>query len=304
MTTERETLEIDVLFVGAGPACLAGAYHLAQQIKKHDEKAADGDKLGEVSIAVIEKSDPIGAHAISGAVMDPRGLREVIPDFIERGAPVESEVGPDSLVVMFENWKFRAPITPGPLRNHGNYVVSLNKLVIWLASECEKAGVDIFCGFPGVKLLTEEGRVVGVRTGDKGIDKNGVRKSNFEPGVDIRAKVTVLGEGPLGTLTKQLIRQFELDRGRSPQVYATGIKEVWEVPEGRLAKGEVIHTMGFPLQSDTFGGGFIYMMSGGLVSIGFVIGLDYPDPFLDIHETFQRFKNHPFVRKILDGGKM
>lgn len=304
MTEERETLEIDVLFVGAGPACLAGAYHLVQKIKEHDEKAQGAEKIGEVSIAVIEKGDPIWAHAISGAVLDPKGLQEVIPDFLERGAPMESEVGKDRLYLLTEEWKLKIPWTPRILGNHGHYIVSLNKFVKWLGSECEKVGVDIFGGFPGVSLLIEEGRVVGVRTGDKGIGKDGKRKPNFEPGVDIRAKVTVLGEGPLGTLTKELIREFGLEEGKNPQIYATGLKEVWEIPEGRMEDGEVIHTMGYPLGSRDFGGGFIYKMSGNLVALGLVIGLDYADPYLDLQETLQKLKAHPFLRRLLEGGKM
>lgn len=292
---ERETLEVDVLFVGAGPAGLGGAIRLAQRAK------AAGKQL---SICVIEKAAEIGMHAISGALMIPASMKELFPDFLEQGCPVEGPVREDYVYYLTETDTVSSPIIPPPLDNHGNYIISLGRVVRWLAKKAEELGIDLFAGFPGVDLLVENGQGVGVRTGDKGIDKHGRPKSNFEPGVDLRAKVTVLCEGPRGHLTRIAVQKFGLDQGKNPQVYSTGVKEIWELPEGHVHEGRVVHTMGWPLKSDTFGGGFVYSMTKNRIDIGFVVGLDYPDPFLDPHHEFQRFKTHPAIRKILDGGKM
>ena len=300
---EREVLELDVVVVGAGPAGLAAAYHLATLIKAHNESPAER-KLEGLSIAVLEKGSEIGAHGISGAVMDPRGIAELMPDWLERGCPVEGEVGNDALWLMGEKWKFAAPILPPPLQNHGNYVISLGEMVRWMAPIVADAGVDLFPEFPAARVLLEDGRVVGVRTGDKGIDKDGQPKPNYEPGVDIRAKIVILAEGPRGTLTKQLAALHELYAGKNPQVYSVGVKEIWQVPDDRFAPGEVIHTMGYPLDMMTFGGGFIYGMKDRLIDIGFVTGLDYRNPTIDPHHIFQQFKLHPAIRRLLDGGKM
>jgi len=300
---ERETLEMDVVVVGAGPAGLAAAYHLANLVKKHNE-ANPERRLDPITIGVLEKGKEIGSHGISGAVMDPRGIAELMPDWLERGCPVEAPVGQDAFWLMTESMKFAAPILPPPLQNHGNYVISLADLVRWMAPIVADSGVDLFPEFPAARVLMEDGRVVGVRTADKGVDKNYQRKGNYEPGVDIKAKIVILAEGPRGTLTKQLDSALDLSAGKNPQVYALGIKEIWEVPDDRLAAGDVIHTLGWPLDKDTFGGGFIYGMKDRLIDIGLVIGLDYRNPTLDPHHEFQRYKLHPSIRKLLEGGKL
>ncbi|HYG64540.1 MAG TPA: electron transfer flavoprotein-ubiquinone oxidoreductase [Thermoanaerobaculia bacterium] len=299
MADERETMEIDVVFVGAGPSSLAGAYHLARLIREHNEKSAD--KL-EISIAVLEKGKDPSSHALSGAVVDPRALQELFPDDW-KSAPFEGEVEREKLLWLTGGRSFSLPIPP-PLNNHGKYVASLGKLLKWMAPKVEAAGVDIFFEFPAARALVEDGRVVGVRTGDRGVSKEGHKKANYEPGVDIRSQVVVLGEGPRGTLVKQLDGELDLWRGKNPQIYAIGIKEVWEVPAGRMAPAEVIHTMGWPLGFKTFGGGFVYGMQNDQVIVGLVVGLDYENPLLEPHTEFQRFKTHPDIAKLLSGGKM
>jgi electron-transferring-flavoprotein dehydrogenase len=303
---ERETLEFDVQFVGAGPAGLAGAIHLANLIAAHDAAVAAGGPgaaLGEVSIAVLEKAARVGAHGISGAVLDPRAMRELLPDFREQGCPIESEVTRDDVYMLSRGGQVRLPIAPPMLQNHGNLILSLGHLVAWLAGIAEAKGVFIVTETPAAEPLLVERRLAGVRTGDKGVDKNGNHKPTYQPGADCLAKATVLCEGPRGTIAKQLEHRLGLTVGRNAQVYSTGVKELWEVPAGRADRGRVIHTMGFPLPNETFGGGFIYGMTDTLWSVGFVTGLDAHDPTNDPHGNLQRFKTHPFVAKLLEGGK-
>jgi electron-transferring-flavoprotein dehydrogenase len=292
----RETLDVDILIVGGGPSGMSAALRLAQL-----QKASGGEPL---SIAVLDKSRDPGAHMLSGAVLDPSALRDLVPDFKERGAPLASEVHKDQVYFLTRGSSLAFPITPPPLRNHGNYIISLSRFVKWLASLVEAEGIDVFTGFSAVEMLYEDGRVAGVRTGDRGVGRHGDVKPTFEPGVDIRAKVTILADGVRGNLTKALVRRLALDSGRSPQLYALGIKELWEVPPDRVQPGTVIHTMGYPLRREEFGGGFIYVMPDRLVSLGFVSGLDYHDPMFDPHVTFQHFKRHPLVASLLQGGQM
>ncbi|NNE67401.1 MAG: NAD(P)/FAD-dependent oxidoreductase, partial [Pyrinomonadaceae bacterium] len=306
---EREQLELDIVFVGAGPANLSAAYHLKKLIDEHDEAVAkgieDGEPIGDIEIGIIEKGPRVGAHILSGAVMDPKAIRELMPDFLDQGCPIDTVTTEDGAWYLTENKRIKAPITPPPLVNKGKYIVSLSKVCEWLGEKCEEVGINIFPEFPGSEMLyDDDNNVIGVRTGDKGIDKDGNQKGNFEPGIDLIAKVTVLGEGSRGSLTKSLTERLGLNKGKEPQVFSLGAKELWEVPEGNFKEGCVIHTLGFPSDTDTYGGGWIYGMKDNVVSIGYVTGLDYLDPNIDPHAEFQKFKTHPEIRKILEGGKM
>ncbi len=255
-------------------------------------------------MAVLEKAREAGAHMLSGAVLDLSALADLLPDFRERGAPVETAVRHEQVFVLTESGKLRLPLVPPPLRNHGNSIISLNAFVRWLTTQVEAAGVDLFTGFAGQDVLMDGARVVGVRTGDRGVDRHGARKPAFEPGVDIRAKVTIFCDGVRGNLTKIVLRRLQLGRGRQPEQFAIGIKEIWEIPAGRLDPGTVVHTLGYPLRHEEFGGSFIYALPDGQVSLGLVVGLDYQDPLFDPHMAFNRLKQHPYVRRLLDGGSL
>ncbi|HEY2434169.1 MAG TPA: electron transfer flavoprotein-ubiquinone oxidoreductase [Vicinamibacterales bacterium] len=307
----RETLELDVLIVGGGPAGMSAALRIAQL-----QRERGGEPL---AIAVLEKAREAGAHMLSGAVLDPSTLKDLIPDFKEKGAPLATAVHRDDIYFLTRTSKIRLPITPPFFRNHGNYLISLNRFVKWLAGLVEAEGIDIFTGFPATEVLYDPStgsgqapstgsgqaaRVVGVRTGDRGIDKHGQKKSTFEPGVDIRAKVTIFCDGVRGNLTKALVRRLGLDDGKSPSVYAIGIKELWEVPPGRSEPGRVVHTMGYPLKMEEFGGGFMYGLPDNFVAVGLVAGLDYKDPMFDPHVAFQHLKRHPVIASVLEGGTL
>jgi electron-transferring-flavoprotein dehydrogenase len=291
-----EQLDVDVLIVGGGPAGRSAALRLA-----HLQKARGGEPL---AIAVLEKAREVGAHSLSGAVLDPSALAQLVPDYAAKGAPLAAAVGHEAVYFLTARRKFRAPIIPPPFRNHGNHIISLSRFVKWLGGLVEAEGVDVFTGFSAAEVLYDGDTVVGVRTGDRGIGKHGEKKSTYEPGVEIRAKVTIVTDGVRGNLTKTLIERLKLAEGRQPQLYAIGIKELWEIPKDRLAPGTVMHTLGYPLKPEEFGGAFIYAMPDGLVSLGLVTGLSYRDPMFDPHLAFQRLKQHPFLASLLEGGKL
>jgi electron-transferring-flavoprotein dehydrogenase len=289
-----DVFEADVLIVGGGPGGLAGAIRLAQLAKK------DGKEL---TIVVIEKGREIGAHQLSGAVFDERAIAELIPDWKEKGAPIETTVREHLVWYLNDNDHIPLPL-PEEVDDTGHSVISLGQFTRWMGKQAEELGINIFTSMPGEELLYDKGRVIGVKVGDKGVDKHGKPRGNFEPGIKIHAKVTLLSEGTLGTLTRELIKRYKLDEGRNPQVWATGTKEVWELPEGQFPSGRVIYTAGWPLKKKMFGGAFLYSLANNRVCIGIVVGLDYPDPGTDIHYLLQQVKTHPAIAPIFKGGKL
>jgi electron-transferring-flavoprotein dehydrogenase len=301
VTEEREVLDVDVLFVGAGPAGLAGALHFKRRLDEHNALAREtgGKTLDEPMIAVIEKADVVGAHTLSGAVMDPRGMDELIPDWRESGVPM-IPVTRDELKFLTRKRAISLPHPPW-MSNTDFWTGSLNSVVRWMGERAEAEGINVFPGFPASDLIIEDDRVVGVTTNDKGIGADGEHKSNFEAGVELRAPVTILCDGSRGHLTKRLVERFGT-AGRNPQVYETGVKETWEVPGASAQAGRVIHTAGWPLPRTLFGGTFIYYVGGDLITLGLVADLDSENPEMDLHEEFQRFKTHPYVRALLEGG--
>jgi electron-transferring-flavoprotein dehydrogenase len=298
---EREELEVDVLIVGCGPAALACAIQLQRALKDQGKDDA--------ALLVLEKAEDIGYHTLSGAVMDPRGMAELFPDWLERGCPVEADVTFDCVDYLKKSGgriRLTGPFVPPTLKNHGNKIVSLYHVVRWMKDQAEELGIDVYPGFAASKVLYDGARVVGVQTRDAGIAKDGSKKGHFEPGMDVKAKVTVFAEGTRGSLAKELIETLKLDTGCNAQVYETGIKEIWSIPEerGKALLGSVIHTMGEPLGTSGYGGGWIYGISNSRLSIGYVVGLDHPDAGLDPHAFFVRWKQHPVMAELLAGGKV
>ena len=296
---EREEMEVDVLIVGAGPGGLACAIRLAQMA----EAAGLGDE--DFSVVVLEKAAQVGFHSCSGAVMDPVAIRELLPDYRARGCPIEADVRKDDVWFLHNDGHSKVPFVPKAMRNEGHHVISLGRLTAWMGEVAEASGrVMVFTETAGTEMLYDDDRVVGVCTGDKGIDRHGERKANFEPGIDIKAKVTVLAEGARGSLAKELIPRLGLDAESDPQVYSLGIKELWQMPAGTVMPGHVIHAMGWPLDDHTFGGTFVYTMADDIVDVGMVVGLDYANPNLEPHALFQKVKTHPDIARLLAGGKM
>jgi electron-transferring-flavoprotein dehydrogenase len=291
---QRERMEYDVVVVGAGPSGLGAAIRLRQL-------AAEAGR--EFSVCIVEKGSEVGAHILSGAVVEPRALAELIPDWKERGAPLETPATEDRFLYLTATRAIRLP-TPPPMHNEGNYIVSLGNLCRWLAAQAEELGVEIYPGFAAAEVLYgEDGRVIGVATGDMGIGRNGEKTESYQPGVELHARETIFAEGCRGSLTKTLFERFKLREGVAPQTYGIGVKELWEVEPAKHRPGLVTHTVGWPLDNETYGGSFIYHLENNQVALGFVVGLDYRNPFLSPFEELQRFKTHPAIRPLFEGGR-
>ena len=295
--SEREAMEYDVVIVGAGPAGLAAAIRLRQLAEESGQ---------EITVCVLEKGSEVGAHILSGAVLETRALDELIPDWKDKGAPLNAPVSGEQFMFLTESGSRSMPIwmLPKQMHNHGNHVVSLGNVCRWLAEQAEEMGVEIYPGFAASEVLfDDEGRVKGVATNDMGVAADGSQKPSYEPGIELHAKYTFFGEGCRGSLSKQLIEQFGLNGESDPQTYGIGMKELWEVPAEKHELGKVIHTAGWPMDNKTWGGSFIYHLENNQVYVGYVIGLDYENPHLSPFDEFQRFKTHPAIRPMLEGGK-
>jgi electron-transferring-flavoprotein dehydrogenase len=287
---KRESMEFDVLIVGAGPAGLSAAIRLAQLNPQQ-------------RICVLDKGATIGAHILSGAVLEPRALNELIPDWQNKNAPLNVPVVDDQFYLLQQNSKFRLP-TPSTMKNNGNYIISLGKFCQWLAQQAESLGVNIFPGFAACKIrYNDANQVIGVQTSDMGLDKNGNPTDRFQAGIELHAKQTLLAEGCRGSLSELIIKQYQLRTNCDPQSYGIGIKELWKISPEKHKQGRVVHTVGWPLNNKTYGGSFVYHYENNLISLGLVVGLDYQNPYLDPFQELQRFKTHPFIRDLLTGGE-
>ena len=291
---ERESMEYDVVIVGAGPSGLSTA------IKLRQISAATGV---DISVCVLEKGSEVGAHILSGAVLEPRTLFELFPDWKERGAPLNTPVTNDKLLFLTKNSSFQVP-TPPQMNNHGNYIISLGNFCRWLAEQAESLGVEIYPGFAAAEILFHsDGSVKGVATGDMGIGKDGAQTANYTPGIELHATQTVFSEGSRGSLTKVIIDKFDLRKDSDPQTYAIGIKELWEIDPSQHRQGLALHTVGWPIDNSTYGGSFLYHLEENQVAVGYVIGLDYQNPHLSPFDEFQRFKLHPKIKPYFEGGR-
>lgn len=292
--SDREVMDYDVVIVGAGPAGLSCAIRL-KQLAIETER--------DLSVCILEKGSEVGAHLMSGAVFEPRALNELIPDWKEKGAPLKCEAKKDDFIFLTKKGSFKLP-TPPQMKNHGNYIISLGELGKWLASQAEELGVEIFPGFAAAELLYDtNGAVIGIATGDMGINKEGEKTDMFEPGVEIHARQTILTEGCHGSLTKEAIEKYDLRANSDPQTYGLGVKEVWEIDPEKHDEGYIQHTIGWPVDTKTYGGSWLYHAQDNKVSIGYVVGLDYQNPYLSPYQEMQRFKTHPKIAKLLEGGK-